>query len=483
MRSQFLSRRSPRHRLHLEELEARQLLSGFPPTGAEQLLLERLNDVRADPPAYGRAIGLDLSNVAPAPLLAFQPLLIQAAREHSQDMNDRGYVSHVSPDGQSLLDRLTWGVGFPWTAYGESIAAGRNLADPEVALRSLIQDDGVADLGHRRHLLALDALFQNQNQVGIGIVQQGSGDHRNYCTIDTAAGADARPILTGVVHNDVNHSGRYDLGEGLGGVTITVAGVGSTTTWDSGGYRFPLDPGTYTVTASGGALAAPFTRTVTVGSTNYRLNFTVGPEDYIRNLYQSAVRRSAASWEVANWLSVLRGPGGAGAVVNGIEHSPEARTRLVAGWYRDYLGRSAVNGEEQGWVGNLLHGASEEAVLADILGSDEFLHRAGARTSSGTAERGYVQALYSLLLKRTASAGEVDAWVPAVASEGRTAVALGFLRSAEYRTDVIWAYYADLLHRSTSPSAAEVSSWVDSGAELTVIRTDFLQSAEFTLNG
>src|SRR5260370_1024722 len=224
-----------RGRLHLEELKARQLLSGSPPTAVEQLLLEHLNDVRADPAAYGRLIGLDLTRVAPAPPLAFQPLLIQVAREHSQDMNDRGYVSHISPEGQSLLDRLTWGVGFPWTAYGESIAAGRNLADPEVALRSLIQDDGVADLGHRRHLLALDALFQNQNQVGIGIVQQGSGAHRNYYTIDTAAGADPRPILTGVVYNDANHSGRYDLAERLGGVTITVAGLGSTTDCDSGG--------------------------------------------------------------------------------------------------------------------------------------------------------------------------------------------------------------------------------------------------------
>src|SRR6266851_3055716 len=442
MRSQFLSRLSRRCELHLEELEARQLLSGSPPTAVEQLLLERLNDIRADPPAYGKSIGLDLSNVAPAQPLAFQPLLVQAARQHSQDMNDRGYVSHVSPDGQTLIDRLTWGVGFPWTANGESIAAGRDLDDAEVALRSLIQDQGVADLGHRRHLLALDALFQTQNQVGIGIVQDGSGPHRNYYTIDTAAGIDSRPILTGVVYNDANHSGRYDVGEGLGGVTITVAGVGSTTTWASGGYSFPLDPGTYTVTASGGALAAPFTRTVTVGSTNSRLNFTVGPEDYIANLYQSTLGRSAASWEVANWLSVLHGPGGVDTVVNGVEHSPEARTRLVGGWYRDYLGRSAVNGEEQGWVGNLLHGASEEVVLAGILSSDEFLHRAGGLTQSGSAEQRYVQALYSLLLQRTGTASEVDAWVSAVTSVGRTAVALAFLRSAEYRSDIVQAYYA-----------------------------------------
>ncbi len=469
-------------RPHLEELEPRQLLSGSTPAAMEQLLLERLNDVRAEPAAYGRSIGLDLSNVAPAPPLAFQPLLIQAAQQHSQDMNDRGYVSHTTPDGQDVVDRLTWGVGFPWTAYGESIAAGRNLADPEDALRSLIQDPGVADLGHRRHLLALDALYQHQNQVGIGIVREGSGPNRNYYTIDTAASNDPRPILTGVVYNDANHSGRYDIGEGLGGVTITVAGVGSVTTWDSGGYSFPLAPGTYTVTASGGSLAVPFSHTVTVGSTNCRLNFTVGPEDYIGHLYQSVLGRAAQAWEVATWLNVLRGPGGAEVVVNGIVRSPEARTRLVDGWYQAYLGRPAVNGEEQGWVTALVAGASEEMVLAGILGSAEFRQRADGMTSSGEAQQRYVQALYWLLLERTGCAGELGGWIGAVASMGRAAVALGFLRSAEYRTDVVNGYYSRLLHRTTSPSLTEVNTWVGSVADLTAMRSDFLESAEFTLN-
>jgi hypothetical protein len=102
---------------------------------------------------------------------------------------------------------------------------------------------------------------------------------------------------------------------------------------------------------------------------------------------------------------------------------------------------------------------------------------------SGTAEQRYVQALYSLLLQRTASAGEIDGWVAAATSAGRAGVALAFLRSAEYRTDVVWAYYADLLHRTTSPSAAEATPWVDSGGDLTAFRTSFLESAEFTLNG
>src|SRR6516164_7547924 len=88
-----------RTHLRVEALEARQLGSGYQPTAIEQLFLEQLNDARANPAAYGASIGLDLSGVAPSQPLAWDPRLIQAALGHSQDMNDRNYFSHVTPDG------------------------------------------------------------------------------------------------------------------------------------------------------------------------------------------------------------------------------------------------------------------------------------------------------------------------------------------------------------------------------------------------
>ena len=256
----------------VEELEPRRLLSGYPPTAAEQLFLERLNDARANPVAYGNSIGVNLAGVLPSPPLAFQTTLIQAAHDHSQDMNVRNYFSHYTPEGQGPGERLT-AYGFPWMSWGESIAAG--YATPEQALAGLIADVNVPTLDHRRHLLAMDPLYQNQNQVGVGIIQGGTGYYTNYYTIDTASTADARPFLTGVVFNDTNGNGLYDTGEGLANVTISIAGVGSTTTFATGGYSLQVSPGTYTVTASGGPLAAPLIRTVTVGTTNYRLNFNV----------------------------------------------------------------------------------------------------------------------------------------------------------------------------------------------------------------
>ncbi len=484
LRSRSSQRRIP---LCLEELESRQLLAVFQPTPMEQLFLERLNDARANPAAYGASIGLDLSGVAPSQPLAFNPQLTQAARAHSQDMNDRAYFAHNTPDGIDPGMRLTQ-AGFAWLGYGESIAAGTGYPTPESALSGLIIDTGVPDLGHRRQLLAIDATFQNHTQVGVGVVQNGTGPYTNYYTIDSGYTGDNRPFLTGVVFDDANASGKYDLGEGLGGITITVAGVGSVTNLNTGGYSFQLNPGTYTVTASGGSLGAPVTRMVTVDSQNVRLNFTPGgsPDtislqeaNYIGKLYTSDLGRVASSAEVEIWRPTLESAGAA-AVANAIERSTEARTRLVRSWYVNYLGRSAGNGEEQGWVSALQTGATEEQVLSGIIGSDEYAKRANALQDSANGDVNLVQELFQQFLNRSAGAAEVDNFVhnilPAVGHAGAVQIVL---TSAEYRGDTVRSDYTQILQRPTTPSPSEINSWVFSGLDQTSIRVGFEGSTEY----
>src|ERR1700736_5983126 len=82
-------------------------MSGVQPSAIEQLFLEQLNDARANPAAYGQQIGVDLSNVAPAQPLAFDPRLIASARGHAQDMNDRAYFGHNSSSGADPGQRIT----------------------------------------------------------------------------------------------------------------------------------------------------------------------------------------------------------------------------------------------------------------------------------------------------------------------------------------------------------------------------------------
>src|SRR5262249_46731709 len=100
-------------------------------------------------------------------------------------------------------------------------------------------------------------------------------------------------------------------------------------------------------------------------------------------------------------------------IVTGIEHSPEARTRLVKSWYLTYLGREAKNGEEQSWVKLLLRGASEAFVLSGILASQEFSTRLTFKTTAPTVSdnEAYVRNLYGTLLGRAADTTGLNNWL------------------------------------------------------------------------
>ncbi len=272
------------------------MLSGFSPTAVEQYYLTLLNDARFNPGAYGVSLGIDLSTVAASQPLAMNPLLVESARLHSQDMIANNYFAHVTPSGVDPGGRIaqTGFVANGWaesietntqpSAYGGGFPANYAATDAAYSLSNLIVDQGVPDLGHRIMLLDIGGQDALMRQVGIGIasqVIQGYNIPFDYqqtdTTIDLAGSSYTGAYLTGVVFNDLAGNGEYQPGEGLGGVTISVAGVGTTTTMDAGGYSIPLAPGTYTVTASGGGLASPIARTVDVGNSNVLLNFDANP--------------------------------------------------------------------------------------------------------------------------------------------------------------------------------------------------------------
>lgn len=284
--------------LHVEELETRFVPSGLQPTPLEQEFLERLNDARANPAAYGASIGLNLAGVRPAPPLAFDTRLIAAARGHSQDMANRGYFAHFTPEGIGPQQRIR-AAGFPAPGSEESIdmaqiptfafdpsnptgLGARQVYPPEAALADLIIDAGVPDLGHRKQLLALDPFSRRQTLVGVGYAFHDFTDSTgfpftdHFYTIDESFTAQHQVYLTGCVFRDLNHNGLYDAGEGLAGVQIKVSGQRGVQDFDSGGYTVAIrHPGTYRVTASGGALGGSITEVVHVGGHNARLNFIV----------------------------------------------------------------------------------------------------------------------------------------------------------------------------------------------------------------
>lgn len=68
----------------------------------------------------------------PAPLLAWNGELGDAALAHSQDMAAQRYLSHQGKDGRAVADRALQ-AGYRWRAVGENIASGQESADDVVA--------------------------------------------------------------------------------------------------------------------------------------------------------------------------------------------------------------------------------------------------------------------------------------------------------------------------------------------------------------
>jgi hypothetical protein len=198
-------------------------------------------------------------------------------------------------------------------------------------------------------------------------------------------------------------------------------------------------------------------------------------------LYLNALGRAGSQAELNMWVPLLSQPNGQFIVASDIEHSAEARNHLVTDWYLTFLGRKPMGGEQQGLVNQLLSGASEELVLSEILGSNEFLARAQTLAPSGTPQSGFVQALYMLLFNRTPSTAEINAWLATLASQSRQLVALDFLLSGEYRGDLINAYYNVLLHRTSDPVG--FAAFFYSGLDQDGLRLAFENSSEFFNNG
>ncbi|MCX7937681.1 MAG: CAP domain-containing protein [Chlorobi bacterium] len=277
--------------------QAQQLYSHGDPTPEEQLLLEYINRARANPPAEGERLatttdpdvvasyqyfGIDVNRVRtqfqsyPArPPLAFHPLLIQAARAHSRDMQQNDFQDHIGSDGSTPAQRLQR-VGYGSSAIGENVFAyARSMWHAHCGFNVDWGGDNQQTLGHRRNIMNFDGPIV-YTEIGIGVIQDNNPATRvgpYIVTQNFGRGSDV--YIVGVVYRDRNGNGFYDIGEGLAGVTITPSrGNYYAVTSTSGGYAIPVTglTGTITLTAQGGGITA--SKTVTLTGTNVKVDFT-----------------------------------------------------------------------------------------------------------------------------------------------------------------------------------------------------------------
>lgn len=265
------------------------------PTNAEQLVLQLMNRARANPAAEAARVGINLNQGLPAgtitplnkPPLAFNRMLIAAARAHSQWMLDTDVVGHTGINGTSEGVRMEdagyrfsglWGFGENISWVGEDAL----LAPENTVARQ--HNDLVKSVEHRKNLM--DPAFR---EIGLGarpglFTLQGKQWNSVMLTEDFAySDRTATAFITGVVYRDSNGNDFYDPGEGVPGVQVILQGQTSWTgrTSSSGGYSFPctVAAGPLTIEFSGGTLASRQVVTALATGQNVQVDLKVTSTD------------------------------------------------------------------------------------------------------------------------------------------------------------------------------------------------------------
>lgn len=508
---------------------------GRMPTAQEQLLMEYANLLRAAPQtatdqiSAGGAVPTNVANairyfgvdmtafaqqmaghVTVAPL-AWNGNLAAAADGHNQLMIQHDTQAHQLPGEANLGARATAAGYAGWSSLGENVYA--YAEDPmhahagfvidwgydaeDVVNGALIRDwaktgDGMQDpAGHRETILS--AKFQ---EAGFSMVAESDGKTTVgpfLVTQNFGARRDYLPQLLGVVTDDLDGDQFYDVGEGMGGITVQVSGAGfqgSTTTWASGGYQIELPQGSYKVTFSGGGLIGPVTRDVTIGAANVKLD----------------LRAQEAVAVVIEDLVIKGGPGQA-TLEGGAGNDMLFGDGVEAAWfpreagqvYRLYqaaLGRTPDQGGHGTWVEALATGSRSLETAARL-----FVEGAEFRKVYGALDdQAFVQLLYRNVLNREADAKGLAEWTAKLgAGEARETVLLGFSNSKEFvdRTvaasdaftkmgheagwvDDVYRLYQATLDRA--PDFAGLTDWarkLGTGTTLESVAKGFVNSAEF----
>jgi Ca2+-binding RTX toxin-like protein len=130
--------------------------------------------------------------------------------------------------------------------------------------------------------------------------------------------------FVGVCYEDSDANDFYSMGEGSGGITVAIAGAGTTVTQSAGGYAVIAPSGVNTVTFSGGGLPAAVSVDVAFGAQNVKVDLVDG--DTIRSSADATLGEGALNLNLLGQFATT----GTGNVAENILHG-NAQANLLAG--------------------------------------------------------------------------------------------------------------------------------------------------------
>ncbi|WP_201838981.1 CAP domain-containing protein [Microvirga zambiensis] len=324
-------------------------------TAYEQFMLELVNRERAKTGAQPLVFNGDLND---------------SADGHSSWMIATDTFAHIGSGGSSPTDRMR-AAGYDFLG---SWLSAENIAWASTRAPTGYQDEVqllhrnlMNSAGHKANIL--NSAFR---EIGIGFQVGGYQSWDGAFVTQNFARSGTKIFLTGVTMDDRDGDNFYDVGEGLSGLTITaVSAAGartSTKSQSAGGYSLSLDPGTYTVTFSGGGYSS-MTKSVTIGSKSVKLDLI----DPMRASVPPATTiDGTAAGETLNGTSganVINGFGG-----NDKLYGKAGNDRLHGGAGNDKLYGDSGNDRLYGDAGrDTLVGGTGNDTLTGGTGADRFV--------------------------------------------------------------------------------------------------------------
>ena len=199
---------------------------------------------------------------------------------------------------------------------------------------------------------------------------------------------------------------------------------------------------------------------------------------YVTAVYNDLFGRDPDPTGMVGWTNALMRGVPYSAVSDSITASDEFRMGLITDAYAHYLGRLPDPEGLAGWLRAMNRGLHIQQMEAGFLGSQEYFDVWGEGTNAG-----WIRALYLDVLGREATAAEVQAWLPAIARDGREQVSRGFLYSTEKLETDVDGYYRWLLRRPLDPVGR--AGWVraiQSGHRVEEIIAGIIASDEYRGN-
>lgn len=219
-------------------------------TAAEQLMLELTNRARLDPLGEAAMFGINLNDglaegtisSAPKQVLTHNQFLEHAALDHSTWMLDADVFAHTGEGGSTATARVQsagYALSGSWSV-GENISWTGTTGALDLEAAILIQHESLfRSAGHRVN--TLNGFFR---EIGIAQVEgkflhDGVNYNASMLTLDFGK-TGTTSFLTGVTYEDHDGDAFYDVGEGRGGVTISVGAAG-TVSQVAGGYGLAIE--------------------------------------------------------------------------------------------------------------------------------------------------------------------------------------------------------------------------------------------------